>query len=223
VASTKPFGNVSTATILVIGHDPRLQRSQAEAQFAFFFDYLERPRPSHGPEASKYGLAHAVWEYVEHLAGRRVSLSELYVTNLCNQFLEHAAGSGTVLIPDDLADRGVEEIAEVVAAGHFRVILPMAVQTFCHLCRTGFVEGNAELVSRFLCAAQPRESKAAQGLYQTAASAPFLAVCGQRFCHRRVPVVPIVHVKQWPLKEGFVRYTEPMQRAQDNVRAALRA
>ena len=133
--STKPFGDIHTATILVIGHDPRLQRSQAEAETAFFFDYLARPRPASRPEARKYDLAKAVWDYVGELAGRDVSLDELYVTNLCNQFLEHAPGSSTVLIPDDVARRGVERIAQTVASGDFQVILPMAVQPFYHLCR----------------------------------------------------------------------------------------
>ena len=51
------------ATILIIGHNPRLQNSQAEAEKAFFFEYLEKypARPT----------------------------------------------NGTVLIPDELAERGV--------------------------------------------------------------------------------------------------------------------
>ncbi len=221
--AVEPYGDLCTATILVIGHDPRLQRSGARAKQAFFFEFLADPPPPPGPAARKYGLARAVWSYVECLAGRAVALPELYVTNLCNQFLEHIPGAGTVLIDDPLADRGVEEIRQVVAAGHFRVILPMAVQTFYHLCRTGFVEGQAELVSRFLCAAHPRESKAREGLYETVGRAPFLAACGQSFHHRGVPVVPIVHVKQWPLKARLARYQGPMQRAQKLVQEALRA
>jgi hypothetical protein len=47
----------------------------------------------------------------------------LYVTNPCNEFLEHRPGSGTVLIPGDLARRGVERIAQVAGAGHLKAIL----------------------------------------------------------------------------------------------------
>ena len=219
--ATKPFGDLTTATILVIGHDPRLQRSQAEAQVAFFLDYLARPRPASRPEASKYDLAKAVVDYVGALAGREVSLNELYVTNLCNEFLEHAPGSGTVLIPDDLARRGVEQIAQAVASGHFKVILPMAVQTFYHLCRLGFIDEDSEVVRRFVHDASPRAAKAAQGTYVPSGSAPFLAVCGCRFHHRGVPVVPIVHVKQWPLRPRAIRYAEPMARAQQEIRQLL--
>jgi hypothetical protein len=222
MSSVQPFGDINSATILVVGHDPRLQRSKAEAKTAFFMDYLARPRPTRRPEARKYGLARAVWEYVGDLAGRHVLLADLYVTNLCNEFLEHAPDSGTVLIPDDLAKRGVEQIAQAVTAGHFKCILPMAVQPFYHLCRWGFIdEGDSELITRFLEGARPHPAKAEQGVYTQSGSAPFLAVCGQRFHHRDVPVVPIVHVRQWPLKPRMVRYTEPMERAQQEIQQLM--
>jgi len=219
----RPFGNLNTATILVIGHDPRLQRSQTEAEVAFFFDYLTRPRPKSRPEARKYGLAQAVWDYINELTGYDIPLAELYVTNLCNEFLAHMPGSGTVLIPDDRAQRGVQQIVRIVANGHFKVILPMAVQPFYHLCRLGFIDEDSELVRRFVAGARPRASKAEQGIYVQTGRAPFLAVCGRRFHHRGVPVIPIVHVKQWPLKARMVRFKEPMRQAQQQVRTALQA
>jgi hypothetical protein len=90
----------------------------------------------------------------------------------------------------------------------------MALQTFYHLCHWGFIdEKDSELIVQFVAGARPRPAKAEQGIYTQSGSAPFLAVCGQRFHHRGVPVVPIVHVRQWPLKPRMVRYTEPMERA----------
>lgn len=62
--AVRPFGDLATATILIIGHDPRLQRSQTEAEIAFFFDYLTRPRPKSRPEARKYDLAQAVTDHL---------------------------------------------------------------------------------------------------------------------------------------------------------------
>jgi hypothetical protein len=222
MTSAKPFDDIHTATILVIGHDPRLQRSKAEAKTAFFMDYLARSRPTRRPEARKYGLARAVWEYIGDLAGRHVLLAELYVTNLCNEYLEPTRGSGTVLIPDDLAKRGVEQIAQTVAAGHFKCILPMALQTFYHLCHWGFIdEKDSELIVQFVAGARPRSTKAEQGIYVQTSSGSFLSVCGRRFHHRDVPVVPIVHVKSWPLKPRMVRYTEPMERAQQEIRQLI--
>jgi len=221
--TVKPSGDLNTATILVIGHDPRLQRSQTEAEVSFFFDYLAHPRPKSRSEAKKYDLAKAVWDYVNELAGRDIPLAELYVTNLCNEFLAHRPGSGTVLVPDDQAQRGVEQIAQIVADGHFKVILPMAVQPFYHLCRLDFIDEDSELLTRFIAAARPRPSKAEQGIYEQTGRAPFLTVCGQKFHHHGVPVVPILHVKQWPLGDRTIRYKEPMQQAQQQIRAALQA
>lgn len=222
MSSVKPFGSLDSANILVIGHDPRLQRSRAEASVHLFLDYLAHDRPSSRSEARKHDLAQAFWDYVRELAGRDMSLEELFVTNLCNEFLEHTPGSGTVLVPDDKAQRGVEEIENAATIGHFQVILPMAVQPFYHLCRLGFIDEDTELVRRFLAGARPRASKAAQGIYVQSGSAPFLAVCGQRFHHRGIPVVPVLHVKQWPLKARMIRYDHPMQEARQQMYSALR-
>lgn len=218
-----PFSDVRIAAILVISHDPRLQRSQAETSVAFFLDYLDRPRPASPSEARKYDLAKALWEYINELAGRTIPLAEIYATNLCNEFLEHTPGSGTVLIPDDKAEQGVKDIAQTVAAGHFKVIPLMAVQPLYHLCQLGFLDQDLELLSQFLAGARPRPDKAGHGIYVQSGRAPFLAVCGQRFHHRSVPVIPIVHVKQWPLKPRMCRYEEPMQDACRHIQAVLQA
>ncbi len=217
MTAAKPYGNRDTATLLVIGHDPRLRTSRAEAQYAFFFDYLERPQPAQYAEARKYDLAQSLWDYVSYLAGRTVEIEELYITNLCNEFLPHQSESGTVLIPDELAARGVEQIQQAVAQGHFRLILPMSLQTFYHLCRLGFVDENTDLVKSFVASAQPRATKAREGIYMPTRTAAFLAVCGQRFHHHGVPVVPILHVRQWPLRDTAAKYKEPMQKAHHRI------
>lgn len=222
--ATRPFGNLNTATILVIGHDPRLQRSQAEAEFALFMDYLTRPYPGSRSEQRKYELAQAVVGYVSELAGRPVALGELYVTNLCNEFLPHQPGSGTVLIPDRQARRGVEEIARTVAAGHFRLILPMSQQTFYHLCRLGFVDDRSELVAPFVRDARPSPAKAEQGLYASTGRSSFLAVAGRRFHHCGVPVVPVLHVKQRPRLHtlpSLAQYRPLMAKAGEELRAIM--
>lgn len=223
MSSTKPFGNLKTATILVIGHDPRLQKSLAEAEKAFFFDYLEKydERPTYGPDASKYDLAHAVWNYVNYLTDQKVPLENLFVTNLCNEFLPPSPGSGTVLIPDEQARSGVEMIQSTLTQGNFHLILPMAVQTFYHLCRLGFLDEDDERITTFTNKAQPSSAKVDQGVYRTKGTAPFLDVCGNRFHHNGIPVVPIVHVKQWPLTKRFIRYEQPMQNAKHEVKSGL--
>jgi len=86
VQKVEPYGDLSTATDLVIGHDPRLQLSKAEAKYPFFFETLTGPPPTSASERRKYELAQAVCKYINWLAGRQVSLEALYVTNLCNEF-----------------------------------------------------------------------------------------------------------------------------------------
>jgi hypothetical protein len=83
-SNVQPYGDLNLATILIIGHDPRLQHSQTEAERVFFFEYLEKYqyRPTYGPDARKYDLAHAVWDYVNDLADCCIPLEQLFVTNL---------------------------------------------------------------------------------------------------------------------------------------------
>jgi hypothetical protein len=223
MSATKPFGNPETATIFVIGHDPRLQYSVAEAEFAFFLQYLLKPKPTWKPEAKKYELAQGVVNYISQVCGQSVSLPELLVTNLCNEFLPHTPNSGTVLIPEDLAKQGVEDIGRLVNRGRFQLILSMAVQPFYHLCRLGFIDDDTDTIKQFVTSARPNPTKAKQSIYVPTGKAPFLTVCGQPFHHQHVPVVPILHVKQWPLKKSMIRYAEPMQQAAQAVAEALQA
>jgi hypothetical protein len=219
----QPFGDINLATILIIGHDPRLQNSQAKAEKPFFFEYLERyqTRPTYGPQAQKYDLAHAVWDYVNELADRPIPLKQLFITNLCNVFLPSSQGKGTVLIPDEQSEHGVEELRQIALNGKFRLILPMSVQVFYHLCRLGFVDEQNETISTFIHKAHPAVRKSDLGVYASIGTAPFLDMCGKLFHHRGIPLIPIVHVKQWPLKSRFVRYSEPMESAKRGVRTAL--
>jgi hypothetical protein len=223
MSSVQPYGDLKSASILIIGHDPRLQNSMAEAEQAFFFEYLEKYQspPKSPPEARKYELAYAVWQYVNMLAGRDVPLAELYVTNLCNEFLPPSPGTGTVLIPDEAALHGVEAISKVISQGNFRLILPMSQQTFYHLCRLGFLDEADETISAFIPKAKPSPRKVAQGVYVSSGKAPFLEVCGRRFHHRGIPLVPVLHVKLWPLKAQAIRYTGPMDLAKREVKEVL--
>jgi len=224
MSRTLPFGGLQKATILVIGHDPRLQGSMAEAEYAFFFDYLKKfdKCPTYGSEKNKYGLAKAVWDYINELADQHLALDAFYVTNLCNEFLPPSQGRGTVLIPDDLAQQGVEAICKIIEQGDFSIIVPMAMQTFYHLCHQEFLDENDKRVQMYIDKACPIPSKVEQGIYGATGKAPFLDVCGQRFHHDEIPLVPILHVKQWPIRTQSVRYTEPMQRAQKEISAILR-
>jgi hypothetical protein len=221
MTSAKPFGDIQQASIMVIGHDPRLQKSKAEAEYAFFLDYLLHQRPSRAGEARKYDLAQALVNYISELAGREIPLQTLYVTNLCNEFLPSTYGRGTVLIPDGQAERGVAYICQAISEGQFRLILPLSLQVTYHLARVNFFDGAVDDVLTFVHQARPVPGKAAQGVYTPVGTTPFLAMCGKRLYHLGVPVVPVLHVKQWPLRDHMRRYKGSMQNASQEIRQLL--
>jgi len=217
----QPFGDPATARVFVIGHDPRLQRGDAEAERVFFLDYLGRPKPSVRSEARKYELAAAAVEYVRDLTGGQVPLEEMYFTNLCNEFLPHAPKGSTVLIPDEEADRGIAEIEKALSHGKPQVIIPMSLQVFYHLTRSGFVaveQGERERILR-KAAAKPRDAQ--RGAYVQSTPRTFLDVCGRQFLHGSIPVVPVVHVKAWPLRGPFEAYESAMQNAAASIEACV--
>jgi len=220
----RPFGSIDKARILIIGHDPRLQRSDTQAQYAFFLNYLEKPRPTHPAERRKYDFASSVVDYVRHLGGSSISLEDMFFTNLCNEFLEHPINGGTVLITDEAAEKGVKAIESILSDGSFKVILSMAPQVFYHLVRLGFVANPDESLLTFLRAARPSPAAVVRKAYVPVGRSPFLGVCGRKYYHRSdgVPIIPVVHVKQWPLNKLMEPHYGPLMRmAATNVKACL--
>jgi len=220
-AAVQPFGDLSTAQILVIGHDPTLQVSDARAEYAFFLELLAR-KPQTTAQVCKKNFARRLCQYLDWLAGREVPLSKIYVTNLCNDFLVRQ-GPGVILIPEDKARAGVLAIDDLVAIGHFKVILPMAEQTFYWLCQLGFVDQPDARVGAFLPGALPRVSSARQGKYVKTNGTPFVDVCGQQFTHLGVPIIPILHLKSWrsTLSGRWAPYNAGMALALRNVQRLL--
>jgi hypothetical protein len=88
VKSVEPWGDPLRASILVIGQDPRLQKSGATAKHAFFFEYLDEPVPTHGPARAKYALAKAVVD-CELVGWAR----DRQRTTVCDQPMQHISGS----------------------------------------------------------------------------------------------------------------------------------
>jgi hypothetical protein len=222
--SCRPFGNTGKARILVIGHDPRLQRSDAQAQYAFFLNHLEQPRPTRPSERHKYDFAFSVVNYVQYLGGPSVTLEDMFFTNLCNEFLKRPIAGGTVLITDNAAERGAQAIEGILSRRSFKVILSMAPQVLYHLVRLGFVANPDENLLAFLRTARPSQAAIARKAYVPVGRSPFLRVCGKKYYHRSdgVPLIPVVHVKQWPLNERMEpHYGSLMRMAATNTKACL--
>ena len=217
----RPFGDPGQARVFIIGHDPRLQRSDTRAATVFFLDYLERGRATQKSEAAKYDLASAAVGYIQYLTGGEVAPTQMYFTNLCNEFLPHAPKGGTVLMPDEVADRGIAEIEKALAHGKPEVIIPMSLQVFYHLARTRFVAMEEEQRRGFLRKAGPKPRDADRGAYVQSKSKAFMDVCGERFLHGGIPVVPVLHVKAWPLRGSFEVYESAIQNAAANIQRCL--
>ena len=220
VASCLPFGDAASASIWVIGHDPRLRRSAAEAGTCFFLDRLAQPPGGSRAERRKRDLAQAVWDYIQRLAGAPIPLSDLYVTNLCNHFLNPPPGSGTVLIPDDLAEQGLLAIRTALGTrrGPPLLILSMSQQVLWHMVRTSFVEDHPAL-REFSTRSRPQPGKAAIGRYAPEKQRGFVDVCGKRFKAQGVPIVPILHIKS--IDKYETSYSEALRTAQFNIRAII--
>jgi hypothetical protein len=220
----RPFGNIDKARILVIGHDPRLQTSDAQAQYAFFLNYLEKSRPARTSERRKYDFASSVVNYIRHLGGPSIALEDMFFTNLCNEFLERPIAGGTVLITDDAAERGSQAIEGILSSGSFKVILPMAPQVLYHLVRLGFVANPDENLLAFLRKARPSLTAAVRKAYVPIGASPFLRVCGRKYHHRNdgVPIIPVLHVKQWSLNKRMEpHYGSLMRTAATNAKACV--
>lgn len=223
--SCNPYGNPKNAKIMVIGHDPRLRISEAEAGHAFFLEYLTRDTLTKPSDKRKKDFAVATVEYIKSIVGASISLDYIYFTNLCNKFLERPIGGGTVLISDDEADKGITEIEKDIKSGLFRATLPMSLQVFYHLVRTEFVDDQGENLKKFLEMAKPNPNDIQRNAYKSSKAAPFLLVCGKIFHHRldSVPIIPILHVKQRknPIMEKH--YGLLMKEAERNTRNILKA
>jgi len=201
---TKPFcaGDLANARVLVIGHDPRLQVSDTLAQYAFFADYFFRPRPNHRSEAAKYDLARATYGYIGELTGNRYAANQLVLTNLCNVGLPHAPKGRTVLIPEERAKEGIESIRILLDQSQVEIVFAMSLQVNYWLQKLGFYPS----VTEFLHKAAPKTSglSSKPPYYKAQQDKAFQLVCGRTYAANRRRVIPILHVKQWPLKAGYM-------------------
>jgi len=202
---TKPFcaDGLDNARILVIGHDPRLQASDTQAECAFFADYYFKPKPGRSSEIAKYRLAEATFNYIGQLTGNKFPADQLALTNLCNVGLPHAPKGKTVLIPVQEAQAGIQAINGILSQGQVEIIFAMSTQVNYWLQKLGFYPPVAE----FLRKAEPEPNGFAgeQPYYAPRQSKAFQLICGQCYTVGERKVVPILHVKNWPLQGAFAK------------------
>lgn len=197
---TVPFcaGSLDQARVLVVGHDPRLQSSDTQAEYAFFADYLFKPRPQKSSEAAKYNLAEATFKYIRYLTSQRYTDDQIVLTNLCNSGLPHAPKGKTVLIPPNQAQAGINAIDDILNQSQIEVIFVMSQQVNYWLQALGFYPPVAE----YLRLSEPKR----RGLtnvppyYEPQHGKAFQLICGRCFKKDTRSVVPILHIKNWPLR-----------------------
>lgn len=217
---TKPFcaGGLDKARVLLIGHDPRLQTSDTQAECVFFADYFFRPPPSQPSEAAKYRLAEATFNYVGQLTGGRIPADQLALTNLCNVGLPHAPRGKTVLIPVQEVQAGINAIHGILGHGQVEIIFAMSAQVNYWLQKLGFYPAVVEFLRR----AEPKSVgvNSTPPYYAPEQDKAFQLICGQCYTAGKCRVVPVLHVKNWPLQGAFVKaygqaYEDCMRRLKD--------
>lgn len=201
---TQPYGNPRTARILVIGHDPRLQQTDTLASYCLFADYYFKPVPRLRSERAKYDLAAALFDYVLFLTNNRFSAEQVMVTNLCNRSLPHAPPSKTVFIPEHEAREGLTAIRRLLAESTIEIIFAMSVQVNYWLQALGFYTTP----TTFVVASRPKPvgTQHDPPYYEPLKQHTFQMICGNKYvADNKYLLFPILHVKQWPLRRGFVK------------------
>ena len=204
---TKPWGDLSRAKILVIGHDPRLQNYDTMAEYCFYADYFFKEIPKRANELQKYKLAEAVFSYTSNLSNYKFLADEYYITNLCNIYLAHAPKGKTVLIPEETAKQGIEDIEQILEGSEIKLIFAMSEQVNYWLQKLGFYKADA----KYLKMAEPREKGliSEQPYYEPQKSSAFKRICGNKYIvNEKYALFPIVHVKNYPLNRRFKRHYE---------------
>lgn len=215
MSPTKPFGDITQAKVLVIGHDPRLQSSNTIAEYCFFADYYFRDVPQSSSENAKYRLAAALFSYVDYITSQKYHPEQIYITNLSNMELEHAPKGKTVLIPKDIAEKGVFDIKQIIDESlkegnpGIELILALSQQVNYWLQVFGFYQST----ENYLANSEP-DQKGLANNYQPKGKSPFLEICGKRFiAYRNIPLYPVLHVKQYPFKGNIKENYLPLHEA----------
>ncbi len=201
MSETKVFGDKSKARVLVIGHDPRLQESGTIAEYCFFADYFFRDIPTRPSELRKYKFAESLFSYVGWLTSYKYTANELIITNLCNRAIQRDSEikGKTVLIPLRYAKEGLATINDILKSSRIELIIAMSQQVNYLLQELGFYFS----IPDYLKKSRPRKKAADSGYYEPVGISPFLEICGNKYIVGKIPLYPVLHVKQYPLKGGI--------------------
>lgn len=202
----KDWGNINKAKVLVIGHDPRLQRSNTIAEYCFFADYYFKDKTDDKQSKRKKGLAKSVFNLVFELTNQKYAAEEIYITNLCNEELPHSPKGKTVYIPEEKAVEGVNRIKNILKRGNFEYIFATSLQVNYWLQKLGVYSSE----SIFLENTEPvkRVTDNNKLYFRAKKAATFKIICGNIYKtnEEKINLIPVLHPKQYPLNSRMIKH-----------------
>lgn len=198
---------------LLIGQDPRLQKTDTQAEYVLFANYYFDKTIRDRAFKSKYGLAASAFNQISHITNEKIKPEEIYITNLCNSALPHAPKGKIVYIPEDKAIEGVENIEKIIEENpSIDFIFPMSLQVNYWLQKLGLYYSIDEFIEK----STPKIIGIQNNppFYKPTGKSPFLLICGNRYkvTGGKQIVIPILHAKCFPLNNMFKAYEPAYER-----------
>lgn len=218
---SKDLKPAEPAKLLVIGEDSNLQWSDTATQIAMFADYYFRSFPEDHGERSRNVEARNLFAHISFVTNDFAKPSEVYVTNLCNDYVTPSPKGKRVLIPEEKAVKGVSHIEWILEQNPtVEYVLAMSLQTNYWLQKLGFYGGD----EAFIQGAQPRRKgleDLEEPFYQPVDGKIFQTICGNSYEAKNHPVkvIPILAAKSFPLRD---RDKELFSEAYAKIRASFR-
>jgi len=192
------------AKVLVVGEDSNLQWSDTVTKVAMFADYFFKEFPEDHGERSRNVESQDLFRHISFVTNNKIKNTEIYITNLCNDYLTPPAKGKRVLITEDKATEGLKHIELILKENPtIKYVLIMSLQSNYWLQKLGFYGDNNET---FLHEAQARK----KGLedvffpfYQPVNGKSFRKIIGNIYDAKNhtVKVIPILAHHNFPLSE----------------------
>jgi len=198
---------------LLIGHDPRLQQSDTQAEYVLFANYYFDKTIKDRSFKSKYGLAASAFNQIIHITNGKIKPEEIYITNLCNSALPHAPKGKTVLISEDKAKEGFEYIRRIIAENlSVEYVFPMSLQVNYWLQYLGLYYSSDDFVEK--STPKTKGIQNAPPYYEPKEKNTFLLICGNKYQVKEATpsLIPILHAKCFPLNKQFRAYVPAYER-----------
>jgi hypothetical protein len=206
---TNDWKSKEKAKGLVIGHDPRLQKSDTIADCAIFANYFFKNDLKNRADLQKFKLAKSTFDQITEITNGKIKPEEIYITNLCNRQLSHSPNGKTVFIPEKEAIEGLKNIQSILNENPtIEYIFPMSLQVNYWLQKLDFYNSNTDFVIETKPKAKGIENE--NPYFEPKKTKTFLKICGNQYKTKNGNqiIIPILHSKNYPIKGNFTAYKE---------------